>query len=84
MQRWARYLIAILLVVATVGGCRSKPMCVCMTGDMDMTGSMNMIGDLGTSGNIVTSMKADSRASRLAAVMIGRATPPRAALFDRR
>ncbi len=78
MRRSAWLLIAIGLVLGLAGGCRSKPMQVCMNGDMDMngdmamTGSMNMTGDLGMSGTIVTSMKTDNRASRLAAVAIGK------------
>lgn len=78
MRRSSWLLIAVGLMVVMVGGCRSKPMRVCMNGDMDMTGdmamtgSMNMTGDLGMSGNLVTSMKTDNRASRLAAVPIGK------------
>ena len=72
--------IAAVLAVGTAG-CRSKPMRVCMNGDMDMTGdmamtgSMNMTGDLGMSGNIVTSMRTDNRASRLTAVAVGHGDP---------
>jgi protease IV len=78
MRRTAVHLIVIALAACLAAGCRSKPMRVCMSGDMDMkgdmdmTGSMNMTGDLGMSGNLVTSMKTDNRASRLAAVTIGR------------
>ena len=73
MRSSGRLVLAVLLVVAAVG-CRSKPMRVCMHGDMDMTGAMNMTGDLGMSGNIVTSMRTDNRASRLAEVPIGHGT----------
>ena len=48
MRSSGRLVLAVLLVVAAVG-CRSKPMRVCMHGDMDMTGAMNMTGDLGMS-----------------------------------
>lgn len=78
--------VAAMIAVAGVlaggaAGCRSKPMRVCMNGDMDMTGdmamtgSMNMTGDLGMSGNIVTSMRTDNRASRLTTVAVGHGDP---------
>ena len=79
MQSPSRLVVLLVLVLTLqAAGCRSKPMRVCMNGDMDMTGdmamtgSMNMTGDLGMSGNLVTSMRTDNRASRLAAVPIGR------------
>lgn len=80
MRQWSWFLIVVAawIGVGMAGGCRSKPMRVCMDGDMDMTGdmamtgSMNMTGDLGMSGTLVTSMKTDNRASRLSAVVIGK------------
>jgi len=84
MRRPDRFLFGLLLVplllllASLQAGCRSKPMRVCMdgdmnmNGDMNMAGSMNMTGDLGMSGDITTSMRTDNRASRLATVTIGR------------
>ena len=84
MRRPDRFLFGLLLVplllllASLQAGCRSKPMRVCMdgdmnmNGDMNMAGSMNMTGDLGMSGDLTTSMRTDNRASRLATVTIGR------------
>lgn len=84
MRRPDRFLFGLLLVPLLLllgslqSGCRSKPMRVCMdgdmnmNGDMNMAGSMNMTGDLGMSGDLTTSMRTDNRASRLATVTIGR------------
>ncbi|MEN9664139.1 MAG: proteinase yteI [Planctomycetota bacterium] len=84
MRRPDRFLFGLLLVplllllASLQSGCRSKPMRVCMdgdmnmNGDMNMAGSMNMTGDLGMSGDLTTSMRTDNRASRLATVTIGR------------
>jgi len=71
-RRFLPVLVPVLALVTAAAGCRSKPVRVCMDGDMDMTGSMNMTGDLGMTGNLVTSMRTDNRASRLAAVPVGR------------
>ena len=84
MRRPDRFLFGLLLVplllllASLQAGCCSKPMRVCMdgdmnmNGDMNMAGSMNMTGDLGMSGDLTTSMRTDNRASRLATVTIGR------------